>query len=296
MRQFPLTYQNGNVKVTIQRDGTKTREFEGEPKPEFPESLDIKITDRCDLECSFCHESSTKKGEQGNLDKLKEVLKGLPEGVELAIGGGNPLEFSLSQLMFGLDRHIINLTINQHHLTNRDGDCWLGELRRFVSYGILHGIGVSVTKPEELSKLNKLLAYTDNVVFHVIAGVHNYAVVDELLAIKRHPKILVLGYKHWGRGVEHWSPLVEARQKWWYRKIPQYIECGVHFSFDNLAIEQMNLKRLFTPEGWNSMYMGDDFTSSMYIDAVKGEFARTSRSPERVSWNDMSLLEFFQKK
>ena len=29
------------------------------------------------------------------------------------------------------------------------------------------------------------------------------------------------------------------------------------------------------------------------IDAVKGEFARTSRSPERVSWNDVKLLDYY---
>jgi hypothetical protein len=39
--------------------------------------------------------------------------------------------------------------------------------------------------------------------------------------------------------------------------------------------------------------MEDDFTHSLYLDAVKQEYAPTSRSPRRVIMSDMSLLDFF---
>ena len=39
--------------------------------------------------------------------------------------------------------------------------------------------------------------------------------------------------------------------------------------------------------------MGDDFCFTMYIDAVKQEYAPTSRSKDRISFNDCSLLEYF---
>ena len=76
--------------------------------------------------------------------------------------------------------------------------------------------------------------------------------------------------------------------------IPKYFgKCLV--SFDNLAIEQLNIKRFFTEEGWNMFYQGDDFSLSMYIDAVEQKFAPTSRSSERKSFNDYSLKRYFQK-
>lgn len=54
-------YINGNTLVTIYNDGTKIREYNKDPQPEFPESIDLKITDYCDMGCPYCHESSTKK-------------------------------------------------------------------------------------------------------------------------------------------------------------------------------------------------------------------------------------------
>ena len=84
-------YQNGNTEVTIFSDGTKTREYFDTPFVDHPESIDVKITDYCDMGCSYCHESSTVSGVHGDLVKLLEIIKPLPSGVELAIGGGNPL-------------------------------------------------------------------------------------------------------------------------------------------------------------------------------------------------------------
>lgn len=48
------TYQNGNTTVTLMSDGTKIREYEGVPLVVHPESIDIKITDYCDMGCSYC--------------------------------------------------------------------------------------------------------------------------------------------------------------------------------------------------------------------------------------------------
>ena len=48
-------------------------------------------------------------------------------------------------------------------------------------------------------------------------------------------------------------------------------------------------------KSWKDFYMGNEFTHTMYIDAVSEVFAPTSRDPFRISWNDMSILEFFNK-
>lgn len=56
------TYKNGNTSVTLYNDGTKVREYEGTPNIVHPESIDVKITNYCDLGCAYCHESSTTEG------------------------------------------------------------------------------------------------------------------------------------------------------------------------------------------------------------------------------------------
>lgn len=63
--------------------------------------------------------------------------------------------------------------------------------------------------------------------------------------------------------------------------------------FDNLAIEQLGVRDCITEADWKRMYMGDEFTHTMYVDAVSEIFAPTSRDSFRVSWNDMKILEFF---
>jgi hypothetical protein len=64
-------------------------------------------------------------------------------------------------------------------------------------------------------------------------------------------------------------------------------------SFDNLAIEQLDVKRLFTNKGWDKFYMGDDGRFTMYVDGIKQKYAQTSRSHNRIPFSDMSLFEYF---
>lgn len=70
--------RNGNYEIEIYDDGTKNRIHDGNPQPEYPESLDVKFSDYCDAGCKFCFTpesqvltingnkpiSSVKKGEK----------------------------------------------------------------------------------------------------------------------------------------------------------------------------------------------------------------------------------------
>ena len=56
-------YQNGNYTVTIMDDGTKIRSNDlNFFAPTHPESMDIKITNCCDMGCPMCHEDSKPDG------------------------------------------------------------------------------------------------------------------------------------------------------------------------------------------------------------------------------------------
>ncbi len=285
-----ISYQNGNTNVTILADGTKTRVYENIPEVLFPESIDVKISDYCDLGCRYCHESSTKKGEHGDLNKLLDVIKDLPAGVELAIGGGNPLSHpDIVSFLTEIKRRglIANITVNQGHI-----DEYFSMIEYFIKDDLVKGVGISVTS-KKMDDIKRLKTLSDNIVYHVIAGVNKVEIVDELIQLGS-CKVLVLGYKQFGFGVNYYNENIEKEIKRWYMYLPKYVGKCI-LSFDNLAIEQLNIKRLFTDEGWDKFFMGQDFCFTMYIDAVKQEYAPTSRSADRKSFKDYSLLEYFQK-
>lgn len=283
-------YINGNTTVTIMNDGTKIREYEDTPEIIHPESIDVKITDYCDMGCSYCHESSTIKGINGDLNKLIEIISELPAGVELAIGGGNPLSHpNLIEFLQELKKKgiIANLTVNQGHLKT-----YHNMIMYLIKDELVKGVGISITS-NNFNYVKPLLDITKNVVYHLIAGVNKVEIVDKLIELGE-CKVLVLGYKMFGFGVQYHTEEVDAELKRWYKALPDFIgKCTL--SFDNLAIAQLKVKRLFTTEGWGKFYMGDDFCFTMYIDAVKQEYAPTSRSKNRVSFNKMTLLEYFKK-
>lgn len=287
-----ISYQNGNTFVSISEDGTKIRTYEGKPSIVHPESIDVKITDYCDMNCEYCHESSTVKGIHGDLSKLLSVISNLPAGVELAIGGGNPLshpkliEFLTTLKAKGI---VANITINQGHLKK-----YQELIESLICLDLVKGVGISITS-NNFTYIKPLIKLTDNIVYHVIAGVNDVSVIDRLIALhsKGKCKILILGYKQFGFGLKFYNPEIEANIKRWFMYLPQYLNKTV-LSFDNLAISQLNVKRFFTESGWNKFYMGNDFCFTMYIDAVKQEFAPTSRSDFRKSFNEYSLGEFFE--
>ena len=82
---------NGNYDILMFDDGTKIRKNDLDFfEPEKPESLDYKITNKCDKGCAFCHEDSKPNGAHGDImhDKFIETLNPF---TELAIGGGNQI-------------------------------------------------------------------------------------------------------------------------------------------------------------------------------------------------------------
>lgn len=281
-------YMNGNTTVIILNDGTKIREYENTPKISHPESIDVKITNYCDMGCKYCHESSTINGNHADLNKLLEVINDLPAGVELAIGGGNPLSHPnlIEFLLILKSRGIIaNITINQGHLKKFDNI-----IIYLIKNDLVKGVGISITS-DNFNNIKPLLEISNNIVYHVIAGVSKVEIIEKLIELGN-CKVLILGYKIFGFGISYHNSEVDLELKRWYKYLPKFIgKCTL--SFDNLAIEQLSVKRLFTHEGWDKFYMGDDFCFTMYIDAVKQEYAPTSRSNERKSFTEYSLNQYF---
>lgn len=291
---FPIKYQNGNYSVEVLSDGTKIRTGENF-KPDFPESIDIKITNYCDLNkiCTYCHEQSDKKGLHANFENLKKLIETCPSGMEFAIGGGNPLSHPnlIEFLKLLQDKEIIaNLTVNQLHLKK-----FSNILDRLIGEKLIQGLGISLRTWSTPLPSKGFDSYP-NTVWHLIAG------IDTIESIETIPKnsqglrkILILGYKNYGNGKIHLDLFQNQISKSlhnWQMYLPKLFKEDLILSFDNLAIEQLKLKRFFSDTEWEKFYMGDDGNFTCYVDMVNIEFAKSSTS-EKQKITHMNIFKIF---
>ena len=274
------SYKNGNTEVIILRDGTKIRRIPIDEKPvlEFPEMIDLKISDRCNHNCPFCYTDSKPDGKYVDFSKIPYYIRSIYSGTEVAIGGGSIFENPTTELLLEYLKYrniVASITVNEKDI--RDLEC-VGKVIDWYSRDLIKGLGISLD-PNPLqdkktsfnySRLfsvykiinNKKYRLKSDIVFHAIVGVHN---PDDLLDISSDFKLLILGFKKdCGRSKEFFES--DKYIEYNYNKIMTHFKV---VSFDNLALEQLDIKSKVSEEIWNKYYMGDDGEYSIYIDAVK---------------------------
>lgn len=286
-------YKNGNFTTKIFSDGTKVRETEdNEFVAAFAENMDIKISNYCDMGCKFCHEGSTKNGRHGDILNEK-FIETLHPYQEVALGGGDATSHPdlIPFLQKLKDRKVIvNMTANQKHFEQKQD-----LIRRLVDEKLIYGIGVSLVNPTD--EFISLVKQYPNAVIHVINGVLRPSDIEALS--DNNLKMLILGYKQLRRGNEWYNEDHEnivVKQMWLKENLAEIINHFKVVSFDNLAIEQLEVQRLMSKEEWDEFYMGDDGTMTYYIDMVERKFARSSTADfdKRYDLLD-SVDEMFQK-
>lgn len=294
-------YKNGNYNVTILSDGTKIRQTEEDDFiPEFPENADVKITDKCSQGCPFCYEGCTKQGEHSYLmceDGTfgQHWMYTLHPYTELAINGNDLDHPDLDKFLLKMQemKIVVNVTVNQNQFMQH-----LDYLKYLTEKKMIYGLGVSLTNSKD-EKFFEELNNFPNAVIHTIAGI--LGAEDIVILMKNHVKVLILGYKNLGRGINyknnvynHVEDYIKQLQFW----LPKMVnECKV-VSFDNLAIEQLSVKELLfkgKEDEWNEFYMGDDGNFTLYIDAVNQTFAKNSCMPkeERFPIDGRSMTDMF---
>jgi hypothetical protein len=284
-------YRNGNYSVKIFDEGTKIRETYDnnavEFVPDFPECFDLKITDKCTgTMCAFCHENSGPTGLHGDILNAEFINTLLPY-TELAIGGGNPLEHPdlIKFLKVLKSKNIIaNLTVHQKHFAE-NYELLMGLSKKKLIYGL----GVSLVNPTD--EIIELFEGYPNLVIHVINGIVTQNTLEKLY--NRNLKILILGYKMFRRGQEFYNQEVEDRKNMLYNLLPTMRNKFLVISFDNLAIKQLNVRRMLSNFDWDQFYMGDDGKYTMYIDMVKNQFSKSSTSVKRHSITD-DIVDMFR--
>ena len=276
-------YKNGNATVQIFEDGTRITEWPDDEKInlDFPLSIDFKITNWCDQMCPMCHEMSNPEGKHGDIMNL-DFIDSLKAGTEIAIGGGKVTSHpQLKEFLQKLKKQgvIPSITVHQNEFVDK-----VGLINELIDENLIYGIGVSFLKPFDL--LWKAVGDNDNAVVHLIAGIHGKDVFDYLSQFNC--KILILGYKNWGRGAnllknENFNKDIQNKINWLKENLSRYMSKFKVISFDNLALKQLDVKNNLTEEQWKEFYQGDDGTMTMYVDGVKQEFAKTSTSPTRYN-------------
>lgn len=272
-------YKNGNYKVKIYKNGTKIRETEdNEFIPEFPESMDISITDRCDRQCKFCYAGATPEGKHGDIMGAQFIDK-LRPFTEVALNGNDLTHPDLVEFLAKLKQQdvIASMTVNQEHFMGNKQF-----INMLVKTGLIKGIGVSLNYPDDefIAEISKY----KNAVIHVINGITKLEHLEKLY--DKNLKILILGYKTIGRGKEYYSEEVERNIRIMYENIEDIGERFAITSYDNLALDQLELKRLFTDEIWDEYYMGDDGKFTMYVDIPKNTYSKNSLEEKTYELKD----------
>lgn len=208
-------------------------------------------------------------------------------------GGGNVLEHP--DLIPFLEKcqklHLIpSMTVNQIHFMKN-----IDLIKDLVDKKLIYGIGVSLVNVTD-DFINTIKQFP-NAVIHVINGIVTPTELESLA--HKNLKLLILGYKVFRRGETMYkvqSKVIEEVKSQLYNLLPTMIACNWFdvISFDNLAIKQLDVKRVVCDDDWEQFYMGDDGSATMYVDMVKREFAKNSTSVERYPLED-NIKTMFEK-
>lgn len=293
-----MKYRNGNAVVTLDlRDGTRIIEYpDNEPLTlQTPLNIDIRVSTQCPYgyntntkksTCAFCHESALVNGVECHYGVLQQMLMDakLPRGTEIALGVNevtdNLIQFVKNLYRLGL---VVNITMNERYILQY-GDTGLKQMLPYV-----FGLGISYRSLQGCLSLPDWIADYPHTVIHVINGIDDFDDVKELSV--KYRKLLVLGEKDFGfnRGKVN---LDIPQHKQWKANIMQLTEIFDIVSFDNLGLQQLEIRGKITDEEYKSFYQGEH---SMYINAVEQYFAPSSRTRNNIKhFGETDLRSYFQ--
>ena len=236
-----------------------------------------------------CYEGCTPNGRHGNILNQK-FLDTLHPYTEMAINGNDLTHPDLIPFLEKLreKKVVANMTVNQIHF-ERCQDM----IRDLVDRNLIFGLGISLKNPTQ--EFIEMVKQYPNAVIHTINGILSPSDVEMLSG--HNLKMLILGYKQLRRGVDWYDTDHEnivVKQMWLKENLESILSKFKVVSFDNLAITQLDVKRLMSDEEWEEFYMGDDGTMTFYIDLVEEKFGKNSLATDRFPIMD-SIDDMFQK-
>ena len=139
--------------------------------PEYPELVDMKITNACEHKCKFCYMASTPKGKHANKTDIYAITRMFKIKTEFALGGGNVLlhpDFCDIVKYIEQCKHIVNITIRYDDVnTINNNEDIKNAIKRYVS-----GIGISVQSANDVDVASdficEMLGLAKHVSLHII--------------------------------------------------------------------------------------------------------------------------------
>lgn len=321
---FPIKYINGNYEVRLYQSGTKIRLLDNKYKdfePEFAECIDITITERCENECPFCYLGCdmSKQHPDLNTDGINTFIQSLHSGTEVAINLNDVLQPGLKDFLTKLLRRgvVTNATISMaEYIRHRE------EVKALIDEKLIHGLGISLTtistnditmfeisrdgKPHNIFDIGDLTydirKNIPHAVFHIVAGLFDKReiniIIEDVIGIF-FVRILLLGYKETGRGKDFISEEVRQRIDAMKEKLPEILKQASVVSFDNLALEQLDVKRLFSDKEWHKMYMGDEGQFTYYVNLSDMTYGINSMSSDdkrlKMEYEGYDSIKMFKR-
>ena len=255
--------------------------------PEYPELVDMKITNACEHNCPFCYMSSSPKGEHANASDVYRLINLFKVKTEFALGGGNVLlhpQFNKIVKMIDDKGHIANITIRFDDTKTINED--LSLKKAIVKY--VQGIGISVQSPDDVDVANdfitEMLGLGKHVSLHLIPEMLGFektcAILDKMNDINNRYynenkedifytyntcRVLFLGLKQVGRGKKLNHKLFNEDELDILRRKSGYqynVDTAFINTYDNWFKEQYDGDEQFFLTRHEGEY-------SMFIDAVK---------------------------
>jgi len=254
-------WKNGNYYIILfgpERSKVRIAFHNDVLKPEYPELVDVKITNRCYHECSWCAEGSVADGADADGPTVRDFLKHLHPGVEVTIGGGDPL--------LHLMLHSILRTRKFVSITVRDTDVLNGRVTPYVKLEHVR-LGVSLSPGTDADELVATLRAHRSPYWPTVHWVHGVNTLKQLrnLVSSGAPRVLILGYKPIGRGAFYTPKLVRPEQ---FREVMELARNHrtTSLAFDHLAIEQFGLREYILDHPL--LYGGAEGRYSFFVDFV----------------------------
>lgn len=278
-------YQNGNYTVRLFDDGTKIRMNDLDNlTPSFAESIDLTVTEKCNGNCRWCYLNCAE--DKPHADLTNPILDTVHAGTEMAINANDMTHPSLEDFLIKMkDKGVfVNITINQKHLKQN-----VEKLRDWQNRKLIWGIGISLT-----DSADSILWENDlkNTVIHVIDGCFSVTDLDNLA--DHNIKLLILGFKHKGRGVEYYKSHkeeVDANISYLDKHLMENKDRFNGIGFDTLATIDLHIQEKVGPEKWALHNMGNEGEYTMFIDMVHNKYAISSMETELFDIESRDTLD-----
>lgn len=269
-------------------------------KSSAPELIDVKISNFCPFDCSFCYMDSTERGKHGDLMFIKALAEefGYHQVFEVALGGGEPtLHPNFIEILKVFRDNGVVPNFTTKNLS------WLrDEAQRNTIFELMGGFAYSADTAEEIQELVDIfnsIGLEDRwkrpkfTVQHVVGVNKDIQSIMEICQ-KEGVSLTLLGYKLDGRG-DSFEPVITPenafeRILYWRERHSGWVRFGI----DTLLAQQWEnvLKDRVDPVFWTVR----EGAFSMYIDAVERTTSPSSYgNPIRLPYSVGSLKSVFKE-